>query len=298
MAFQTSDGLLLSADYYPPAGGDGPAPFVILLHMSQSSRVAWVPLAEPLQKAGFAVLALDLRGHGESRTEELAQRVKDRDALLYEDMYKDLRAAYDWMASQEEVDRSRFALVGADVGASVALRYATYDRSVDAIVCLSPGLAYMGLDSASDMAKIKGRRILLLSNDSSEEQSAASKLAKLSAGARHDVVKSDLHGTDMFSSGPELAGTVAEFLKKNVGGRTKTTVYGTINSPIYHLPGSGWIERIGATNMRHYSSPEEAEARGVRKARSRRPEDGPADDEAEGRPQAGQRGRARRGSGG
>ncbi|MEO0250522.1 MAG: glutamate--tRNA ligase, partial [candidate division WOR-3 bacterium] len=42
---------------------------------------------------------------------------------------------------------------------------------------------------------------------------------------------------------------------------SQSVVYGSINSHIYHVRGSRWIERIGASNLRYYSSPEEAEAK-------------------------------------
>ncbi len=52
----------------------------------------------------------------------------------------------------------------------VAFRYATKDRSVDAVVALSPGPKYLGIDSNADVAELKARRMLLLA--SKEELSA------------------------------------------------------------------------------------------------------------------------------
>ena len=47
-----------------------------------------------------------------------------------------------------------------------------------------------------------------------------------------------------------------------------STVYGSIRSDIYHLPGSGWIDEIKPWNLRVYSSPQEAESRGLRRAKN------------------------------
>ncbi|MFH0980996.1 MAG: alpha/beta fold hydrolase, partial [Planctomycetota bacterium] len=63
--FTTEDGVEILGDFYPPAAA-GRAPAVILLHIYRSDRTSWRPLIPKLHEAGFAVLALDMRGHGES----------------------------------------------------------------------------------------------------------------------------------------------------------------------------------------------------------------------------------------
>src|SRR3972149_7825523 len=58
------DGAALAALYYPPIVK--PAPAVLLLHMLGGSKSDWDSFAKDLQKQGYAVVALDLRGHGPS----------------------------------------------------------------------------------------------------------------------------------------------------------------------------------------------------------------------------------------
>jgi pimeloyl-ACP methyl ester carboxylesterase len=275
VAFETYDNVTIVADYYAPKPTKTGAPMVILVHMYRSDRSAWRPLIEPLHEAGFAALAIDLRGHGDSATEEARNRVAERDPAVFEAMYYDLRAAYDWLAKQEGVDRSRFALVGASVGCSVSLRYAVKDRSLDALVCLSPGANYLGLDSKQDIMRIRGRKLWLVAADDLKERAGVDALALLGEGIETTLFPGNVHGTRLFGVVPHLEQRIAGFLKKSVAGPTDTTVYGSVEKDIYHLPGSGWIERISPRNMRHYSSPEEAEARGLRKAKSRGPHDKP-----------------------
>jgi pimeloyl-ACP methyl ester carboxylesterase len=276
VAYQTDDGLLLSADYYAPPARSAPAPSVVLLHMSNSDRRAWSPLIPPLHEAGLAILAVDLRGHGQSITEETQIRARDRDPLLFADMLRDLRAAYDWLATQPDVDLARFAVIGAETGASLALRYAALDRSVDALVCLSPALNQVDMDSRSDAAKVKGRQLLFVAGRDSDQVQAAETLEKLTVGATVLRRPDSGRGTELLDQSGDVADRIAQFLRRAVGPRSNQVVFGSIQSPIYHEKGSGWIARIRPTNLRLYSSRQEAEARGVRHARSDGPDDGPS----------------------
>jgi dienelactone hydrolase len=271
VTFQASDGMRLTADYFPPPEDlRSLAPMVILLHMYRSDRHAWQPLIRPLHEAGFAVLAVDLRGHGDSATTETRQRVLDRDPKLFREMQNDLRGAYDFLAAQPRVDRARFALVGASVGCSVALQYAARDRSVDAVVCLSPGLDYLGLDSAGDIAQITGRRLLLIATE--DEKDAVYTLEKRGSGVEVQIpAGASAHGTNMFGVVDGIERDVVAFLKHAVGGANTAIVYGSINSDVYHEPDSAWVKQISPSNLRYYSSAAEAEARGLRPAKSKGP---------------------------
>ena len=62
LAIATEDGATLVGAFYPPE--TGPAPGVLLLHMLGHQKEDWAPFATQLQQAGYAVLAMDLRGHG------------------------------------------------------------------------------------------------------------------------------------------------------------------------------------------------------------------------------------------
>lgn len=267
----TRDGFAIFADYYPPKKSAEPAPFVILLHMYRSDRTAWTPMIEPLRDAGFAVMSLDMRGHGQSATSDSQRRVEERDPEIFHEMQNDVRAAYDWIVQQPNVDRSRFALLGASVGCSVAIQYAAKDKSVDAVACLTPGTNYLGLNTEEDIRQIRGRNILLVAVTG--EREASEKLATMCDGAEAKIYQGDGHGTRMFESVTRVIPETVEFLRKNVGSASNAQVYGTINSNIYHLADSKWIPEIAPHNLRAYSSAAEAESRGLRKSKSKGPRD-------------------------
>src|SRR5574340_1112639 len=62
------DGIKLKATYYAAAK---PGPGVLLLHMCNSNRKAWDPVASQLSAAGINALTLDYRGYGESGGERI-----------------------------------------------------------------------------------------------------------------------------------------------------------------------------------------------------------------------------------
>jgi pimeloyl-ACP methyl ester carboxylesterase len=71
--FLTDDGVSIIGSYYTPlnvvsnASSSTTTPTVILLHMLGKDRGTWNAFASTLsQKGSYAVLSIDLRGHGES----------------------------------------------------------------------------------------------------------------------------------------------------------------------------------------------------------------------------------------
>lgn len=116
--FPTSDGLLLRGH----RSGDTKR-WAILVHGEGQDLDAWRGLLGPLRRAGFSVLAFDLRGHGAS-----------------DDPWDPGRAPADVLAAltfAESQGAGRLLLVGAGVGAAAAL-VAAGARHVSAVVVLSP----------------------------------------------------------------------------------------------------------------------------------------------------------------
>ncbi|MCH7871459.1 MAG: acetylxylan esterase [Planctomycetes bacterium] len=278
VSFNTTDGVRIAADYYAPRKSVEPAPIAILLHMYNSDRSAWKPLIEPLHEAGFAILAIDMRGHGAGATDELKELARKRDRKMFKAMEKDVFAAYEWVSKQGDVDRSRLAIVGASVGCSVALRYTVSDPSVDAVVCMSPGLKYLAINSSVDIKRFHGRKLLFLASE--EERNAADQLKKLgdTAGkkAKSPVVANEIetrivgegrvHGTAMFGKIDGIEQRIVDFLKENVGGWSEDTVYGAWKDKKFHKADSAWSRSADQTKVRHLSDPDEAKRRGLKSA--------------------------------
>src|SRR5512137_616212 len=100
------DDLGLVGAYFPVETTNAPA--VLLLHSFGKDRTEWDAIAPMLQRNGLAVLALDLRGHGESSRRLTADgpELVDYHKLRpddYRDMLLDINKAFDWLAAQSEI---------------------------------------------------------------------------------------------------------------------------------------------------------------------------------------------------
>ncbi|MFQ5737928.1 MAG: alpha/beta hydrolase [Acidobacteriota bacterium] len=220
----TSDQVQIVGDYWTPIRGGKSAPVVILLHMFRSDRSAWNREAiVPLEMAGFAVVRIDLRGHGESLKPEeqrLAQRVRDRDSKLFNAMDQDVEAVVQWLSRRPEVDTGRIGLVGASVGCSVALDYARHHPSVGAVVLMSPGTRYLGVDSLAHIQEY-GKRPLLMLTSEQESRGGFQELLRQAgqSGAQVDSLifpQENIHGTRMLGKVEGIGERIATFLKKNL----------------------------------------------------------------------------------
>ena len=159
----TKDGVQLSATFYPGTEGKDSIP-VILLHMWKGDRKEYADLALRLQQEGYAVLVPDLRGHGESTqayggTLDGAKMPPDH---FYQMPYSDMETLRKFLVRKNdagELNLSKTVIVGAEMGAAVAVYYAAYDWStprresgaaaipqdVKALVLISPKWDFKGL---------------------------------------------------------------------------------------------------------------------------------------------------------
>src|SRR5215813_8178170 len=66
VTFKASDGVEVVGSFYAPPKTKKKAPCAILIHMYPAEKSSWQPLIPYLHGKGFAVLAYDIRGAGES----------------------------------------------------------------------------------------------------------------------------------------------------------------------------------------------------------------------------------------
>lgn len=211
----TSDGYHVSALYWGPRKQPKgvKAPAVILLHMRGKDKSSWGGLPEVLLSEDFAVIAIDMRGHG--ATTDPSGRGIPLNSLSdadYRGMLFDVAAAHNFLAGQAEVDPDRIGIIGASIGANLGILYAAADRRVRTVVCLSVGLDYRGL-KVLDAMKALDKRPLYLIVSKGDKYSLESSNRIIEASAE-DGPKSlrafdgSEHGTDILSAHPGLEQTI------------------------------------------------------------------------------------------
>ncbi len=136
--FESFDGILLGARYFPSESGVT-APVVLLLHEPGAGRSSQdfeseiedlddLGLALHLQDLGYAVLAIDLRGHGQS------QRGRTRDNR--QRTIADIQVAYRFLIDRHnrgELNLAKFGVLAIGEAANLAATWAVTPQSAVAI---------------------------------------------------------------------------------------------------------------------------------------------------------------------
>lgn len=145
VVFTSIDGVQISALLGAPQGDAGeqrPRPAIILVHDVFGSKEEWIFFFENLLREGYLVLAIDLRGHGQT---PLPDDDRPEQSLSLEDLersYRDVQAALDWLETRRtQVDASRIGIIGNGMGGNVAyVSMGVFPGQISAGVALSPGL--------------------------------------------------------------------------------------------------------------------------------------------------------------
>jgi pimeloyl-ACP methyl ester carboxylesterase len=197
----TKDRVHIQGTYYRPAAVD--APGVVLLHMLGRNRGDWDTFARQLQDAGYGVIAIDLRGHGESEGER-----------EWDKMTQDAAIAASFIRSRPEINPDRIALIGASIGANIAINYGAQDPEVAGVALLSPGLNYRGV-TTEDAVKQYGVRPLFIAASSEDDYAAKSarKLDSLAQGPHQLLIlENQGHGTQMLGKDNGLEEALQQWL--------------------------------------------------------------------------------------
>lgn len=218
----TQDGVELTIDLYRPDPSPPPgtkSPGLVLVHMLGKDRATWQNFAQRASHEGYYCAALDLRGHGGSR-------LKNSQRITYRSFSRE-----DWLAATEDintaltlllenkVDPDNLAIAGASIGANLALRFAAKEPRIQALILLSPGLEYHGVETLDALADF-GKRPLLLMTSREDEYSASSCTTLKNAAATFCELREyegAAHGTAMLDTDPDAAAQILLWLRPIIG---------------------------------------------------------------------------------
>lgn len=204
----TGDGVRLYAEWSPPPA---PAPAVLLVHMLSRSHRDWAELTTGLNAVGFGVLAIDLRGHGQSGGTR-----GDLGAMV-----GDLRAALAWLKTRPDVLSGRIGICAASLGTTLALVAAADDPSVRTLALLSPAFDYRGVRAEAALRKFdeRGGAALLVAGAGDPYAARCAREAGRSPRGVRDVRVIDgesAHGTLLLLSQPDLLWQLVDWFRKTL----------------------------------------------------------------------------------
>jgi len=228
--FLTDDGVSIIGSYYSPlkvvsnASNYSKTPTVILLHMLGKDRSTWNTFASTLsQKEGYAVLSIDLRGHGESVKQNNGNTLSFQSFSPddYNKMVLDVKAAKQFLITNKNANPNNISIIGASIGANVAINYAVMDPTIKSVVLLSPGINYRGVSTEQAITKYKNNSVYIAATEGDSEAADSSKILceKINCDGNLKIYSagSNSHGTNMFSDqllNPSLQDLVISWLAK------------------------------------------------------------------------------------
>lgn len=217
LVLRTKDNVAINITYFPSSAGKN-APVAVLLHGDKGNRLLWhtgtgnIPgFAPALQMNDFAVVTVDLRGHGQNiagdggaaasnkKADAPKPTARDYQAMVVGDMEAVKKFLYD-ENQKEMLNMNKLAIVGAEFSAAVALAYTDLDWSkepyddapvfaqrtpkgqdVRALILISPDATVPGLVTNTAAQRIRALQMPVMigvgSKDSSD-RNAANKLSE------------------------------------------------------------------------------------------------------------------------
>lgn len=207
--FQTSDHVKIAAEYYsaPSSSPKG----IVLAHMMPATKESWQEFATELQQVNFHVLAIDLRGHGESGGGNYREFSDEQ----HQASIKDLEAAVNFLKGK---DVNQIYLAGASIGANLALQYLAQNPETKSVILFSAGLDYRGIETPPLAAKVQNKNKILFigaEDDAATMGASCQEIIQKLSLAKSICYDSGGHGTNLLKNQPELTEKLIQFLIAN-----------------------------------------------------------------------------------
>lgn len=192
-----------------------PQGWVLFLHAMQATKASYISLAENLQKAGYEGLAIDFRGHGNS--DEGPEGYVNFSDEQQQEKINDVNASVAYLKTRGAATEN-ISVVGASIGANLALQYASSESQLGKIVLLSPGLNYRGVTTKNFVTALRNNQSILFvgSEDDDYTAEAVNELFGLTPEGvtkQKIILKDGGHGTTMLERHPELLENIINFIK-------------------------------------------------------------------------------------
>ncbi len=180
-----ADGLVMVGDFYQ-LPDDQPHPAVILLHGSGIFRAEWNHFVQPLLEAGFHVLNVDQRGHGETGgRRDLAMMIDDTQLWIT------------WLSTHPGVQPNGIAALGSSMGTVPALGACAAVSACYTAIMASPGDFPLLTDEV--YAQMEERSVLfLVARDDNVIYDTRRMFERTTGEAALHIFNSAVHGSSLF----------------------------------------------------------------------------------------------------
>lgn len=220
VTIKTLDGIDIAGVFYDTPEPKGAALF---LHMMPATKESWGELALRFAKEGYLALAIDLRGHGESEGgSEGYKKFSDED---HQKCILDVDAAVKYLLAKG-VSAGQMVLIGASIGANLALKYIADHPDFKTAIMLSAGSNYRGIMTIPAAEALKpGARVFFLTsrddgshplqapvNNSDDTQKIFAAIPK-DVEKRLHIYNHAGHGTKMLEKEKGLPDLIFEFVE-------------------------------------------------------------------------------------
>ncbi len=183
---QAEDGAYLVGEFYRV---DPNSPTVILLHQLYTNRTSWDILIEPLIGAHYNILAVDLRGYGESSR-----------GINWHKAVTDVQLWFDWLRAEGGVRGDAISTMGSSMGSTLAIIGCANDELCKTPIAISPGWDYYGivLDKALAIGLANRPTLILYAERDRWPALGMPQIEETATGLLQiEVFPANLHGIDL-----------------------------------------------------------------------------------------------------
>ena len=213
LSFSSSDGMRVASTVYTPRLDNAP-PGLILVHRYGGDRAVWEGFAHAARRHGLLVIALDLRGHGESRERngESLHYARMSHAAIRESLHDIEAAKHQLLEAGAHPDH--LAVMGEGLGANLALHFALKDPDIQAVVMVSPGLEHQGIGTENEIRQLTDCPTLLISGEGDAYAAMSASALKAAAPIFSELRTwpGGAHGADLLATHPQAVPYILQWL--------------------------------------------------------------------------------------
>ena len=197
--------------------GAADSPAVILFHQCNRTQALWSPLVALLREQGYSTLTVDLRGYGESATDDY-DVLRDGYRISGINRADDLDS-FNAFWRETLPDASHRVVVGASCGGGMATQTVIQHGDIDGLVLFSPSLRRLADKYRARLDETADTPVLAITSIGDENADASIELVfepNRVERSRKLIYKGERHGEPLFEIDPALPALMAGWIRETI----------------------------------------------------------------------------------